>query len=72
MDPVVSSYLVSGMTCEHCVRAVTEEVEAVPGVTGVAVDLATGRLEISSAAPVAYDLVTAAVAEAGDYTVTTA
>jgi copper chaperone CopZ len=37
-------YTVDGMTCAHCVMAVTEEVEQVAGVTGVAVDLESGRV----------------------------
>lgn len=36
------SYTVIGMTCEHCVQAVTEEVGAIPAVTDVRVDLASG------------------------------
>jgi copper chaperone len=39
-------YAVNGMTCGHCVMSVTEEVEQVPGVTGVDVDLATGRVVV--------------------------
>jgi copper chaperone len=39
-------YVVTGMTCGHCVMSVTEEVEQVPGVTGVDVDLATGRVVV--------------------------
>jgi len=37
---------ISGMTCEHCVAAIARAVRAVPGVRDVAVDLATGRLEV--------------------------
>jgi copper chaperone len=37
-------YAVQGMTCEHCAMSVTEEVEQVAGVTGIDVDLATGRV----------------------------
>ena len=37
-------YTVVGMTCAHCVRAVTEEVEQVAGVSGVDVDLEAGRV----------------------------
>ena len=33
-------YAVAGMACGHCVTAVTEEVEQVPGVTAVHVELA--------------------------------
>lgn len=35
------TYLVPGMSCGHCVSAVTEEVTAVPGVSHVAIDLDT-------------------------------
>jgi len=59
---------VSGMTCGHCAKAVTEEVSAVPGVTGVEVTLEGGRLDITSDAPVDFDRIVEAVAEAGDYT----
>ena len=60
-----STYTVTGMTCGHCVNAVTEEVTALPGVTGVDVDLASGRLTVTSDAPVDDDAVRAAVDEAG-------
>jgi len=39
-------YAVKGMTCGHCVMSVTEEVEQVTGVTGVDVDLETGRVVV--------------------------
>ena len=64
-----AQYTVSGMTCGHCVSAVTEEVSAIPGVTGVDVDLDSGSLKVTSDAPVDFDRIVAAVAEAGDYTV---
>jgi copper chaperone len=60
---MTSTYAVTGMTCEHCVRSVTEEVSEVPGVTGVDVDLANGRVTVSGAADA--DAVRAAVVEAG-------
>ena len=60
---MTSTYAVAGMTCEHCVRSVTEEVSEVPGVTGVDVDLAAGRVTVSGVADDAA--VRAAVAEAG-------
>ena len=60
-----SSYTVVGMTCGHCVSAVTEEVRQVPGVTGVVVDLASGGLTVTSDAPVDEAAVRAAVEEAG-------
>lgn len=36
---IETTYVVAGMSCEHCVRAVTDEISAVVGVTGVEVDL---------------------------------
>ena len=59
------SYTVVGMTCGHCVNAVTEEVSVVPGVTTVDVDLASVGLTVTSDTPVDDDAVRAAVEEAG-------
>ena len=61
----VASYTVTGMTCGHCVASVTEEVGAVDGVTSVEVDLASGRLTVTSSEPVGAAAVQAAVDEAG-------
>jgi copper chaperone len=60
-----SEYTVTGMTCEHCVASVTEEVQEITGVTDVHVDLASGGLRISSEQPVSDADVRYAVAEAG-------
>ena len=60
-----ATYTVVGMTCGHCVTAVTEEVEALPGVTSVDVDLGTGGLTVTSTDPVDDGAVRAAVEEAG-------
>jgi copper chaperone CopZ len=64
-----STYTVTGMTCGHCVAHVTEEVQAVPGVTDVLVTLEGGRLVITSSEPVDFDAVKEAVSEAGSYEV---
>jgi copper ion binding protein len=61
----IEVYTVTGMTCGHCVSSVTAEVGAISGVTGVAVDLATGRVTVSSHQPVATDRIREAVEEAG-------
>ena len=58
-------YTVVGMTCGHCVSAVTEEVSELPGVTGVDVDLTSGALTVTSEATVDDAAVRAAVEEAG-------
>ena len=60
------TFLVTGMTCQHCVASVTEEVGELAGVVAVAVDLASGRLQVTGS-DVRPDQVRAAVAEAGDY-----
>jgi copper chaperone CopZ len=60
-----ASYTVVGMTCGHCVSAVTEEVSHVPGVTGVDVDLASGALTVTGETAVDDGAVRAAVEEAG-------
>ena len=60
-----ATYTVVGMTCGHCVNAVTEEVSQLPGITGVDVDLATGGVTVGSDAAVDEAAVRAAVEEAG-------
>jgi copper chaperone len=64
-----ATYTVEGMTCGHCVAAVTEEVSAIPGVTEVDVELATGQLTVTSQAPIDFDRLVEAVAEAGNYSI---
>jgi copper chaperone len=60
----VREYVVKGMTCEHCVLSVTEEVSEVVGVEQVDVDLASGRLAVRGTG-VNDDAVHSAVADAG-------
>ena len=60
-----STYTVKGMSCDHCVGAVTTELTSLPGVTGVDVDLAAGQVRVASDAPLDGDAVRAAVEEAG-------
>ncbi|TEX50318.1 MAG: cation-transporting ATPase [Actinomycetales bacterium mxb001] len=60
-----TTYRVEGMTCDHCVHAVTTELLLVPGVEAVRVDLPSGTVEVTSAQPLAEDDVREAVDEAG-------
>ncbi len=60
-----STYTVTGMTCGHCVNAVSSEVGKLPGVSDVAVDLATGTVTVTSETPLDPQAVRAAVDEAG-------
>src|SRR5437867_6378258 len=64
-NATTAEYTVTGMTCGHCVSSVTEEVSALAGVSKVAVDLPTGKVTVTSAAPLDLDAVKAAVDEAG-------
>jgi copper ion binding protein len=60
-----STYAVEGMTCGHCVSAVSTEVGQVPGVSDVKVDLETGQVTVTADGTVDEAAVRAAVAEAG-------
>ena len=64
------TFAVTGMTCEHCVHAVDEELRALDGVTGVEVALepeGTSRVTVSGNEPLSDEQVAAALDEAGDY-----
>ncbi|GAB2528405.1 heavy-metal-associated domain-containing protein [Paramicrobacterium agarici] len=60
-----SEYQVTGMTCGHCEMAVREEVSQIPGVDGVEVSAATGKLVITSDDVLSETDVLDAVDEAG-------
>jgi copper chaperone CopZ len=60
-----STYTVNGMTCGHCVSAVTAELTRLPGVRDVQVELTTGTLTVRSDGPLPIDEVRVAVDEAG-------
>jgi copper chaperone CopZ len=62
---VTSTYTVTGMTCAHCVQAVTGEISTLPGVADVRIDLASGAVTVTSEAPLTDEAVRAAVDEAG-------
>jgi len=67
---LTTTFAVTGMTCGHCAAAVTEELNAVPGVTEVSVELVPGGIStvsVTSDGPVSRDDVAAALDEAGDY-----
>ncbi|HOA66095.1 MAG TPA: heavy-metal-associated domain-containing protein [Phycicoccus elongatus] len=60
-----STWTVTGMTCGHCAASVTEEITEIDGVEGVEVDVPTGQVTVTSAAPLDAAAVKAAVEEAG-------
>jgi len=59
------TYTIKGMTCAHCVNAVSGELSRLPGVTGVEVDLAGGTATVTSNTPLDPRAVRDAVDEAG-------
>ena len=60
-----NTYTVQGMTCGHCVNAVSAEVGALPGVSNVEVDLTSGAVTITSEQSLDTGAVRAAVDQAG-------
>lgn len=70
---VTTAYKVTGMTCEHCAKAVTSEVGNLGGVSDVKVDLVPSGISlvtITSDEPLTDDVIDAALDKAGDYKVT--
>jgi copper chaperone len=65
-----ATYPVTGMTCGHCAKAVTDELSSIDGVSNVAIDLVPGgvsNVTVTSGAPLTEDAVSAALDEAGNY-----
>ncbi|MBM3687275.1 MAG: heavy-metal-associated domain-containing protein [Actinobacteria bacterium] len=60
-----TTYQVTGMTCDHCVRAVTTELVLLDGVRSVDVDLAQGVVTVTSDGPLDVEDVREAIDEAG-------
>ena len=68
MSTTTATYSVTGMTCAHCVAAVTEEVSLLDGVSAVNVDLNAGgdsQVTVTSVAPLPVEAVREAIDEAG-------
>lgn len=62
---VTTTYQITGMTCGHCVNAVSTELSALPGVREVQVDLDSGTATVTSEDAISLDQVRTAVDEAG-------
>jgi copper chaperone CopZ len=62
---VTTVYKVSGMTCGHCESAVSQEISALQGVTGVTAVAQTGEVTVTSTTELDQEAVRAAVDEAG-------
>jgi copper chaperone CopZ len=68
--PTTTTYTASGLTCEHCVNAVTSELAALDGVQRVTVDLVAGgesQVTVTSDRELPVDAVAGALDAAGDY-----
>jgi copper chaperone CopZ len=64
------TFSVTGLTCGHCVHAVSTELGALPGVQNVTVDLEAGgtsTVRVSAEPPLSDEQVAGALDEAGDY-----
>ena len=69
-----TTYPVAGMTCEHCVNAVTSELGGLDGVSEVGVDLVpdgVSLVTVTSDAPLPEHAVAGALDEAGGYLIKT-
>jgi copper chaperone len=67
---ITTTYAVTGMSCEHCVNAVTTELGSLDGVSAVSVDLVadgSSRVTVASDRPLSEEEVIAALDEAGGY-----
>ena len=65
-----TTYAVTGMSCEHCVNAVTTELGSLDGVSAVTVDLVVSgisQVTVASDRPLSEEAVIAALDEAGGY-----
>jgi copper chaperone len=65
-----TTWAVTGMTCGHCAGAVTSELNALPGVSEVAVEVVSGgtsTVSITADQQPDQEAVAAAISEAGDY-----
>lgn len=65
MSTVTTTYKVTGMSCGHCEKAVTEEVGGVAGVTAVQADAKSSLVTVTSAAEPDDTAIGVAVDEAG-------
>ena len=62
---IVTEFGVVGMTCAHCATAVRSEIHLLDAVSDVAVDVAAGRVRVTSSMPLETADLRAAVEEAG-------
>ena len=56
---------VKGMSCQHCVMAVTKALKGIDGITDVSVDLETGNASFEETKSVEMNTIVAAIRKAG-------
>jgi copper chaperone len=61
----MKSIKIKGMSCQHCVMAVTKALSALEGIKNVQVDLKTGMATYEETKPVDSAAITAAIKKAG-------
>jgi len=64
-EKVMTVIKIKGMSCQHCVKAVTKALEGVEGVADVRVDLEKGQAEFREAAPVDRKKISEVISKAG-------
>lgn len=72
-ETVTQTYAVTGMTCGHCVQAVTSELEALEGVQKVSVDLdadGVSSVIVVSSEALAEATIQSGLTDAGGYQLT--
>lgn len=62
---MTTTYKVSGMTCDHCINAVTSELLDIEGVTAVDISLDTGEVTVTNTRELSIAEVATAIEEAG-------
>lgn len=62
---MTTTYKVAGMTCDHCINAVTSELLAIDGVTSVDISLESGDVTVTNTRELSIAEVAAAIDEAG-------
>ncbi len=58
-------YRVPDVSCQHCVRAITSELQKIPGVQSVHVDLDTKLVTVAADESVSDEEIRAGIEEAG-------
>ena len=62
---MTSTIKIKGMSCQHCVMAVTKALQEVPGLSRVNVDLQNGSATLEHGRPIDMNLVKSAVEREG-------